>query len=182
MDSGSNVSRFLIFGLCLAATAGLSARADAPAIAPPDVPDNIRAPADQKVVWSAHATGAQIYLCQTGSDGKPQWTLKAPQAELRDDKGVLVGQHYTGPTWKHQDGSEVTGKAVARADSPDAGSIPWLLVTAVAHRGDGVLSRVTSIQRIHTKGGQPPASPCDASKSGTEVKIPYTADYYFYAS
>jgi hypothetical protein len=41
---------------------------------------------------------------------------------------------------------------------------------------------VTSIQRLHTKGGQTPApGSCDSSKLGTEAKIPYTADYYFYA-
>jgi hypothetical protein len=181
MKPGSNVSRFLLFSICLAATAGLSPLAHAQVNTPPDVPDNIRAPVGQKVVWSAHASGDQIYVCQVGSDGKPQWTLKAPQAELRDDKGVVVGHHYAGPTWKHVDGSEVTGKAVARADSPDSGSIPWLLVTAIAHSEGGVLSRVTSIQRIHTKGGQPPAAPCDASKTSTEAKSPYTADYYFYA-
>ncbi|HZD33400.1 MAG TPA: DUF3455 domain-containing protein, partial [Candidatus Angelobacter sp.] len=67
-------------------------------------------------------------------------------------------------------------------DSPDANSIPWLLVTVTDHSGDGVLSRVTSIQRIHTKGGQPPpAADCDSSKQNAEVKSSYTADYYFFA-
>jgi Protein of unknown function (DUF3455) len=181
MNPRSNVSRSWLLGACVAVSAGLSPLAHAQMNTPPDTPDNIRAPVGQKVVWSAHASGDQIYVCQASSDGKPQWTLKAPQADLRDDKGVLIGHHYAGPAWKHEDGSEVTGKAVARADSPDSGSIPWLLVTAVAHSGSGVLSHVTSIQRIHTKGGQPPATPCDASKSGTEAKSPYTADYYFYA-
>ena len=148
---------------------------------PPDVPSNIRAPAGQQVVWRAHASGVQIYTCQVSSDGKPQWTLKAPEAELRDDKGAVIGHHFAGPTCKHEDGSEVSGKPVARADSPDSGSIPWLLVTAVGHSGSGALSSVTSIQRIHTKGGEPPAAACDAAKLGTEIKSAYTADYYFYA-
>lgn len=53
---------------------------------------------------------------------------------------------------------------------------------ATGHSGDGWLSRVSSIQRIHTKGGQPPtAAECDPSKVNTETKIGYTADYYFYA-
>jgi hypothetical protein len=55
-----------------------------------------------------------------------------------------------------------------------------LLVTATGHSGDGVLSRVTSVQRIHTMGvGPPPAADCDASIAG--VKSKYEADYYFYA-
>jgi len=94
---------------------------------------------------------------------------------------VVIGRHYAGPAWRHNDGSEVTGKAVARVESPDADSIPWLLVVATGHAGPGVFAGVTSIQRIHTKGGQPPpAATCDPKK-GKEARIPYTADYYFFA-
>jgi len=147
----------------------------------PDVPDKIKASAGEEVVLLAHASGSQIYVCQAGTDGKFAWTLKAPDAELHDQQGAIIGRHYAGPSWKHNDGSEVTGKAVARVDSPDAGSIPWLLVTATGHAGEGIFSRVSSIQRIHTKGGQPPADNCDDSKQSREVKSSYTADYYFYA-
>jgi hypothetical protein len=147
-----------------------------------DVPDQIKSPAGERLVFQAHASGAQIYVCQQGADGQSQWTLKAPDAQLHDQKGAVVGHHYAGPTWKHNDGSEVTGKASAKADSPDPDSIPWLLITATGHSGSGVFAQVTSIQRIHTKGGHAPAAAsCDSSKLGTEAKIPYTADYYFYA-
>ncbi len=130
----------------------------------------------------AHATGSQIYVCQAGTDGKLAWALKAPEAELHDQQGTVIGRHYAGPTWKANDGSEVTGKAVARVDSPDANSIPWLLVTITGHSGKGVLSRVSSIQRINTKGGQPPpAADCNPAKQNVEMKSAYTADYYFYA-
>ena len=149
----------------------------------PDVPDKIKPPAGEELVWQAHASGSQIYVCQVGADGKYAWTLKAPEAELRDQQGAIVGRHFAGPSWKHNDGSEIKGKAVARVDAPDSDSIPWLLVTVTDHPGNGVLSRVTSIQRVHTKGGQPPlASDCSASKQNSEVKSSYTADYYFYAS
>jgi len=147
-----------------------------------DVPDKLKAPAGEEVVLLAHATGSQIYVCQPGTDGKLAWTLKAPEAELHDQQGAIVGRHYAGPTWKDNDGSEVTGKAVAKVDSPDADSIPWLLVTVTGHSGEGMLSRVTSIHRIHTKGGlPPPAADCNASKQNIEAKSSYTADYYFYA-
>jgi len=148
----------------------------------PDVPEKIKAPADQEVVLVAHASGAQIYTCQQAADAKYTWTLKAPQAELRDSQGTIFGQHYAGPAGKYHDGSEVTGKPAARVDSPDTVSIPWLLVTATGHSGKGLLTRVTTIQRIHTKGGQPPsADDCNASAQNKEVKSSYTADYYFYA-
>lgn len=148
----------------------------------PDVPEKIKAPAGEQLVLKAHASGSQIYVCQQGTDGKTAWVLKGPDAELRDGHGQVIGHHSAGPAWKHKDGSEVTGKAVGRADSPDADSIPWLLLNATGHSGDGVFSPVTTIQRINTKGGQPPAATeCNAAKQGTEVKSSYTADYYFYA-
>ncbi len=150
-------------------------------IARPAVPETIKAPANEQPILKAQASGSQIYTCQQGKDGAFAWTLKAPEAELRDQHGKVIGQHYAGPTWKSNDGSEVTGKAVARADSPELDSIPWLLVTATGHTGDGALSHVSSIQRIHTHGGQAPAAAtCNASKQNTEEKSSYTADYYFY--
>jgi uncharacterized protein DUF3455 len=161
---------------------GLGTLASGQGISRPDVPDKIKAPSGEEVVLLAHASGSQIYVCQQGTDGKFGWLLKAPEAELHDLQGALIGRHYAGPTWKHKDGSEVTGKAAARVDSPSPDSIPWLLVTATAHSGNGALSSVTNIQRIHTKGGQPPpAADCSASKEGVEAKSSYTADYYFYA-
>jgi hypothetical protein len=57
-----------------------------------------------------------------------------------------------------------------------------LLVAATGHWGNGILVRVTSIQRIHTKGGQPPsASDCNSATLNTQSRSRYTADYYFYA-
>jgi hypothetical protein len=151
-------------------------------IPPRDVPDKIKAPAGESVVLVAHASGVQTYVCQAGTDGKLGWTLKAPEAELRNDQGAVIGRHYAGPSWKLNDGSEVTGKPIARIDSPDPASIPWLLGTAVGHSGEGTLTRVTTIQRLNTKGGNPPsADTCDSAKQGSESKSSYTADYYFYA-
>ncbi len=172
----------VITWLPIAVLIGVVTQASGQSASRPDVPDKIKAPASEEVVLQVHASGSQIYVCQPGADGKFAWALKAPEAELHDQQGAIVGRHYAGPTWKDNDGSEVTGKAVARVDSPDADSIPWLLVTTTGHSGDGVLSRVTSIQRIHTKGGlPPPAAECNTSKQNLEVKSSYTADYYFYA-
>ena len=166
-----------------ATLAGIAAFAYAQGITAPEVPEAIRAPAGEKVVFRARASGTQIYVCGPAADGKPQWTLKAPDAELRDDQGEVIGHHGAGPSWRHNDGSEVTGKAAARVDSPDASSIPWLLVTATGHAGSGVFARVTSIQRLNTQGGQPPiAATCDPGRGkGKEARVPYRADYYFYA-
>jgi hypothetical protein len=148
----------------------------------PEVPDTLKAPAGEEVVLQAHATGSQIYVCQAGSDQKLAWVLKAPDAELFDAQGKSIGHHSAGPSWKLNDGSEVIGKVVAKHDAPEPDAIPWLLLTVATHSGSGILSRVTSIQRIHTKGGQAPQpNTCEEAKRGTESKIPYSADYYFYA-
>jgi hypothetical protein len=147
----------------------------------PGVPDEIKAPAGEKLVLKTHATGFQIYTCKAAGDRPAQWELKAPEAELHDRKGAVIGHHFAGPTWKHKDGSEVTGKASAHVDSPDASSIAWLLVSATGHTGEGVFSKVSSIQRINTKGGKPPSGVgCTAANNGAESKSSYSADYYFY--
>lgn len=168
--------------LVLGATLASAQSKDAPPQeVPPDVPDSIQAPAGEGVVLFAHATGSQIYACQAGADGKFAWTLKAPEAELHDRNDKVIGEHSAGPSWKLKDGSEVTGKAVAHVNSLGADSVPWLLVNVVSHSGKGLLSNVTTIQRVHTHGGQPPAEGCDASHKGDETKSSYSADYYFYA-
>lgn len=163
------------FALALIATTGQG-------VAPPDVPDNLKVPAGEMVLIHAHAKGVQIYSCLAGTDGKYSWVLKAPKAELFDEQGKSIGEHFAGPAWKLNDGSEVTGKAVAKAEAPRARAIPWLLVTVTGHKGSGALEVVTTIHRVNTEGGVvDPAKGCDASKSGTESESSYSADYYFYA-
>ena len=148
----------------------------------PDVPDNLKAPSTEKVILHAHATGVQIYLCQADTADKGTWALKAPEANLTDATGKRIIHHYAGPTWKHNDGSEVTGKVVAKQDAPKPGAIPWLLLSAASHTGEGALARATTIQRILTDGGLPPkAEECNAAANGKESRSPYSADYYFYA-
>jgi Protein of unknown function (DUF3455) len=152
------------------------------AAAEPQIPAEIKVPEGQKLVLKAHATGYQVYTCKAHADGAPQWELKAPDAQLHDAKGAVVGQHFAGPTWKYKDGSEVTGKASAHVDSPDANSVPWLLLAATGHTGTGLFANVSNIQRINTQGGKAPAAGgCTAAADGTESKIAYSADYYFYA-
>ena len=144
------------------------------------VPAALQVPASEELVVQVHAKGDQIYSCKV--DGTPAgWTLKAPEAQLIDKDGKAFGKHFAGPSWEASDGSRVVGKAAANVSSPDAESIPWLLVKVVSHAGDGVLARVSSIQRINTKGGKAPASGCDAAHAGQEVRVPYSADYRFFA-
>ncbi len=153
----------------------------------PDVPDAIAVPAGQEVVFFASAKGSQVYTCKADADGKFSWTLKGPEAELRDRQDKVIGQHFADPTsklptWKLKDGSEVSGKAAAHVDSLDDNSVPWLLVNVVSNSGKGQLAKVTVIQRVHTHGGKPGNDAvCDESHKDAETKGEYRADYYFFA-
>jgi hypothetical protein len=144
-------------------------------------PKELQPPAGEQLVVQVHAKGDQIYTCKSDG-GQFAWTLKAPEAQLFDKSGKAFGKHFAGPSWEANDGSRVTGKAVANAPSPDADSIPWLLVTVVNHTGEGVLAHATSIQRIHTKGGKARASGCGATQAGQEDRVPYSADYLFFGA
>ena len=169
------VLRFVLAALPAAAGAALCL-----SDAGQQVPRQLQPPAGERVLLQVHAKGDQIYTCE-GDGSQFTWRLKAPEAKLFDKDGKPFGKHLAGPSWEANDGSRVTGKAVASA-SLDPDSIPWLLVNIISHDGSGVLSPATNIQRLNTKGGKAPASGCDASRVGQEVRVPYSADYLFYAS
>lgn len=123
--------------------------------------------------------GVQIYTCKA-SNAAYAWTLKAPDASLSDAKGNVIGKHFAGPSWQANDGSTVVGEPLNVSPSPDAGAIAWLVLHAKSHSGDGVMANVQYIVRTRTQGGVAPASGCDASHAGAEVRVPYSATYTFF--
>lgn len=144
-----------------------------------EVPPELRPPEGAKLILYAFAKGDQIYSCKQ-QNAQYSWTLKAPEAQLLDQGGQVLGRHFAGPSWEVSDKSSVTGKVVVHADSPDKDAIPWLLLTAVDHSGNGLLSNVSNIQRQNTKGGKAPSTGCDGSHVGEETRVPYSANYLFY--
>jgi hypothetical protein len=149
-----------------------------------NVPEAIRVPAGNFPFLLGRATGTQHYACQPSSTGYA-WTLVAPAATLFDHRGRPIMTHFAGPTWQANDGSAVVGARVADATVSKT-AIPWLLLRAVSTtpgpRGGDLLTSTTYIQRVNTTGGLAPASGCDATTAGATVKVPYTADYFFYRS
>jgi hypothetical protein len=139
-----------------------------------ELPGAIAAPGET-VVLSVHAEGAQVYECKAGTDGKLSWLFREPIATLMAD-GKTVGRHYAGPNWEHVDGSVVTAKAAGSAPGATANDIAWLKLEVIAHRGSGVLSGVTTVQRINTLGGKLDG---DCAKAGDTKSAPYSADYVF---
>ena len=146
----------------------------------PNVPTVLYAPTGAKVFARFHAMGAQVYDC-AGAVGQYGWLLVRPDATLLDASGAVAGTHGAGPTWTSKDGSSVVGKKLEQAAAPDAGAVPWLLLRATSTSGPGQFSGVTYIQRVDTKGGVAPATGCDATHVGAEVRVSYSADYYFFA-
>ncbi len=124
------------------------------------------------------ANGMQIYACQAAATG-PAWHLLGPEAKLTELGGSLLIHHFAGPSWQAPDGSAVVGEILASSPGA-AGSIPWLLLHARTHRGDGVLASVTYIVRSQTEGGAAPASGCDTFHLGAEARVPYRAIYTFF--
>ena len=125
------------------------------------VPENLKPGANETLALIAPAKGVQIYECL-------------------DRTGKRIGSHYAGPHWESADGSKIVGAVKQRADAPGAGNIPWLLLGTKSVGSEGAFSKVTSIQRVATVGGVAPAGAC--LQSGTQARIAYTADYYFFTS
>jgi hypothetical protein len=152
-------------------------------IAMPVVPDNLVAPSTQSLSLAVQASGVQIYQCAVAKTDptKFEWRFIAPEAELFDGSGKKIGKHYAGPTWESLDGSKVVGAVKAQNDGPDAGAIPWLLLSAKSHSGSGVFGPVQTIQRLNTVGGKAPADGCDQAQVGKEARVAYQAQYRFYS-
>lgn len=165
--------------VCLVAgllTAG-AAQAETPLA---ELPAVLQAPGES-LLMVVPARGVQIYECRSRKDQPAayDWAFLAPQATLFDTAGRKIGDHYEGPTWESDDGSRITGVLKARADAPQAGSIPWLLLTATpAGPAKGTFSAVTSVQRVNTAGGLAPRVACTEATAGAVARVPYTADYY----
>jgi hypothetical protein len=143
----------------------------------PDLPENLAPAPGAKLAKIVPAKGVQVYECRAKA-GATEWAFVAPDAELYDIRGHRIGTHGAGPFWAAGDGSRVVAKVHARADSP-AGAIPWLLLNASSTGKEGSFSAVTQIQRVNTVGGNAPSLPC---KAGDTARVPYTADYRFFAS
>jgi hypothetical protein len=135
------------------------------------LPDALKAPGEA-VVLSVHAEGAQVYECKAGTDGKLAWAFREPIATLLLD-GKTVGRHYAGPTWEHIDGSAVVAKVAGSAPGAAPNDIAWLKLTVISQRGSGVLTGVTTVQRINTHGGKLEGA-CD--QAGTFSSAPYSAE------
>ena len=170
------VRRLLQVGLSAAALAACSS------LLPVEVPAAIAAPAGQSVGTVANAKGVQIYECRQ-EKGADTWVFVGPEATLYDAGGRAIGSHGPsangGPYWQALDGSRIVGAVKGRVEAPQAGAIPWLILSSKAEGPQGSFSAVKNVQRIDTVGGVAPGAGCAAGNHGERIRVPYTATYRF---
>jgi len=164
---------------------------------PAGLPPTLAVPLGATLKLHDRGAGAQVYTCtaSTGTAGAAgtgaggagggaatvySWVLKAPDALLYDQSGTQVGTHGAGPEWTSTDGSVANGVKVYQENSPLGDAIPWLLLRVASTTGTGLFADVTYVQRVNTTGGKAPPTGCDATTAGTDTRVSYTADYYFY--
>jgi hypothetical protein len=158
-----------VLAIMAAALSGSAALAQAP-----QVPAAVAMPGATTLA-TFQGVGAQVYECKASSDGKLAWVFREPIAALIEN-GKTVGRHYAGPTWEDIDGSIITAKASGNAPGATASDIPWLKLDVLTHKGHGLFSRVTTVQRLDTQGGALIGS-CD--KAGDFKSVAYSATYVF---
>jgi len=150
-------------------------------------------------LW-VHGVGTQNYVClPSGKDFK--FILFTPQATLFNDDDTQLTTQFFSPnpfeggtiraTWQDsRDTSTVWGAVTHSSTDPNfvaKDTIAWLLVqTAGSQDGPGggdTLTGTTFIQRLNTSGGVAPSTGCKTPNDvGHQAFVPYTADYFFYAS
>jgi len=157
---------------------GITAAAQTSSPMLPNLPPAL-GPGDLKPYLAVYAKGVQIYVCNKTDNANWVWTFKAPEAELFDATGNLVGRHYAGPSWAGTDRGTVVGTVTASADAPTADAIGWLRVEVKSREGTGVFTQASRILRVSTFGGKAPTVGCDEARAGSELRVPYTATYYF---
>jgi hypothetical protein len=163
----------------LAACAAAGPKPTPPTVA---IPGSLDAPGKQVLVRTLWADGVQIYECRKAADASfPDWVFVAPEANLKDANGVLLGRHYAGPSWEASDGSKVVGVVKAKADAINPHAIPCLLLETHSTGKPGLFAKITAIQRVATVGGVAPESGCGTATIGKQERVPYTAQYAQYA-
>src|SRR5277367_708312 len=97
-------------------------------LAAPAVDPSIAVPSGSpRVLFHAAAAGSQIYVCARpagDASGPPAWSFAAPEANLVDCKGAVVGRHFLNenaglPEWQLTDGAYVIAHKVASAPRSD---------------------------------------------------------------
>jgi hypothetical protein len=143
-------------------------------------------PANAHTQLTVVGHGVQIYKCTAQTEAASatfKWVFQSPEATLFDTTSKQpVGVHSAGPTWTWNDKSAVVGKLLQSQPSPNADSIPWLLLEAHSTGEPGALSNIKFVRRSNTQAGAAPVTGCDAQHQDNIIRVPYEATYTFYSA
>ena len=164
----------IVVAACCASGAAFAAIPAPGGLAPSLQPTALEEPA-----FVLAASGAHVYECRALADGRFGWAFLNPDATLYEGSRS-VATHTTPNYWESSsDRSSVTG--LVRATQPaGTDNLPWALIVARSDSPTGMFSGVTSVQRVHTSGGVAPRDGCSDTTVGSEARVSFTADYYFY--
>lgn len=136
------------------------------------------APATEEAAFVLSAEGDQVFECKPADNGYA-WSFTAPDVTFYED-GRSVATQTTPNLWESSsDRSGVVGWIRSTQGAGD-NALPWALLGARPTSDSGMFAGVTSIQRVNTAGGAAPLTGCDAGAVGSELRVPFTAEYYFY--
>lgn len=138
----------------------------------------LRASANEVADFMLTANGAHVYECRAVQGGYA-WTFLNPDATLFEGTRS-VATHSTPGLWESSSDRSSTSGRVAATQPAGAGNLPWALYRTVPNAGSGIFSGVTAVQRVNTAGGVAPTTGCTDTSLGTETRVAFTADFYFY--
>lgn len=135
-------------------------------------------PASHHPIFSAPATGVQIYQC-TAVNGSYAWQLKGIDARLLDSDGNPFARQTDVAEFVGVDGSSIDGRIAKTVDPAQANGLPDQLY-AVQRSTAGLFISVTDVVRDHVSGGLPPSDACDSAAAAKTIRVPFKADYVFF--
>jgi hypothetical protein len=141
----------------------------------------LRVSLDEEPAFKLSGNGVHVYECRLGVTDPASyvWSFVAPDATLYE--GARSAARLASPNLLEStdDRSSVSG-VVRSSQSAGANNLPWTVMRARPVGDSGLFAGVTSIQRVNTSGGIAPAGGCNADNVGSEARVSFSADYYFY--
>jgi hypothetical protein len=153
---------------------------------PAGLSPQMRAGANEEPAFLLTGNGVHIYQCRvTANDATTNaavntfaWSFVAPDATLSD--GARTTARLASPNLIESASDRGSVSGLVRASQQAGNNLPWTLMRAQPIGDAGLFTGVTSIQRVNTNGGMAPATGCNADSVGSEARVAYSADYYFY--
>lgn len=170
-------------GARLAIASLAAALAATPAFAllePQGLGPNLHAGANERPAFVLSGNGVMIYQCKAtlANPNVYAWFYVAPDATFYEGNREIARMTTPNLLESLDDGSSVSG--IVRAAQASPGALPWTFAQAAPIGETGLFANVSSMQRVNTRGGLPPAAGCNADNDGAESRVAFNADYYFY--